>query len=310
MAKLGSNLPHSLIGCRRLHHDAAMRDGNAAADAEARRRARQRRRGRWLRAAVWPLVALAAVIALALGGLFAALQTESGTRYAWDAAVELLGGRLSGTLEGGALATGLRLSHLRWHDATTDIQIDHVEGQWRLQRAPLKFIVDFLHAETVDVRLAASTTPSTRTTLPEDLRLPLALEIADVRVGKILIHDGTSTTELSRLALHGRSDGRHHELGLDRLTTPFGDVNVALALDGVRPFTLKGDAGFAGKVADLNIPQLLLSFIPQNPFADLARRVVDQGTDQRDALPRVRTQRVEGHQRAGADLRGVRVGRY
>nr|BFE93268.1 cystine/sulfocysteine:cation symporter [Pseudomonas brassicacearum subsp. brassicacearum] len=28
---------------------------------------------------------------------------------------------------------------------------------------------------------------------------------------------------------------------------------------------------YAGKVADLNIPQLLLSFIPQNPFADLAR---------------------------------------
>jgi translocation and assembly module TamB len=218
--------------------------------AEARRRARQRRRGRWLRAAVWPLVAIAALIALALGGLFAALQTESGTRYAWNAAVELLGGRLSGTLEGGALATGLRLSHLRWHDATADIRIDHVEGQWRLRRAPLKFTVDFLHAGTVDVRLAASTTPSTRTTLPKDLRLPLALEIGDVRVGKILIHDGTSTTELSRLALHGRSDGRHHELGLDRLTTPFGDVNAALALDGVRPFALKGDAGFAGKVAD------------------------------------------------------------
>ncbi|MCQ6256450.1 L-cystine transporter [Pseudomonas sp. Q11] len=28
---------------------------------------------------------------------------------------------------------------------------------------------------------------------------------------------------------------------------------------------------YAGKVADLNIPQLLLSFVPQNPFADLAR---------------------------------------
>ena len=28
---------------------------------------------------------------------------------------------------------------------------------------------------------------------------------------------------------------------------------------------------YAGKVSDLNVPQLLLSFIPQNPFADLAR---------------------------------------
>ena len=33
--------------------------------------------------------------------------------------------------------------------------------------------------------------------------------------------------------------------------------------------TLQSD--YAGKVADLNIPQLLLSFIPQNPFADLAK---------------------------------------
>jgi translocation and assembly module TamB len=227
--------------------DAHTGDGDEQAAAALRR---SRRRGRWLRAAVWPLVAMAALVALTLGALFAALQTESGTRYAWNAAVELLGGRLSGTLNGGELATGVRFTNLRWHDAGTDLRIDHVEGQWRLRRSPLKFTVGFLHAETVDVWLAASTTPGSKATLPKDLRLPLQLEIGDVSVAKIRIHDGTSTTELSRLALHGRSDGRHHELGLDRLTTPFGDVNAALALDGVRPFALKGDAGFTGKIAD------------------------------------------------------------
>ena len=227
----------------------AERARQAERAAQAQLRARLRR-GRWLRAAVWPIVALVAVFAIALGALFSAIQTENGTRYAWDIAVKLLDGRLSGTLHGGALATGVRLTNLRWHDAGTEIQIDEVEGQWRLRRAPLKFTVDFLRAQTVDVRLTPSTKPSSKATLPKDLRLPLQLEIDELRVAKILIHQGTSTTELSRLALHGSSDGRHHALGLDRLTTPFGDVNVALKLDGVRPFAVSGDAGFVGKVSD------------------------------------------------------------
>jgi translocation and assembly module TamB len=233
----------------RTNDDEGAKAARAAEVAKAARRA-QRRRGRWLRAAVWPLVALAALAALALGMLFALIQTESGTRYAWRTAVELLGGHLSGTLDGGALSTGVRLTNLRWHDEGIDIRIDHIEGKWRLRRVPLKFKIDFLHAQTVDVRVAPSTTPATKATLPKDLRLPLQIEIGDVRVAKVLIHEGTSTTELSRLALHGRSDGRHHEVSLDRLTTPFGDVNVALALDGVRPFALSGDAGFTGKISD------------------------------------------------------------
>ncbi|MEJ0004127.1 MAG: hypothetical protein WDN30_12250 [Pararobbsia sp.] len=85
---------------------------------------------------------------------------------------------------------------------------------------------------------------------PRDLRLPLQLEIGELRVARILIHSGPSTTEFAHLALHGKSDGRHHALGLDRLMTPFGDVNAALELDGARPFALRGDAGFAGTVAE------------------------------------------------------------
>lgn len=217
-------------------------------DRRARRRA-ARRRGRWLRAAVWPLVALVGLIAVALGCALGAIQSEKGTQYLWQAAVQLLGGRLSGTLESGALATGVRLSHVRWHDSGTDIAIDHAEGSWHLSRQPLKFTVSYLRAGTIDVRIAPSTSTS-KTTLPKDLRLPLALEIDELRASKVRIHDAASVAEYDDLLARGRTDGRHHELAVDSLTTPWGDVTAAAKLDGVRPFALTGDAGFSGKVSD------------------------------------------------------------
>ncbi|MDY1017684.1 L-cystine transporter [Pseudomonas coleopterorum] len=56
------------------------------------------------------------------------------------------------------------------------------------------------------------------------------------------------------------------------LTNLFGLTAEGLVVgtqEAARLATIQSD--YAGKVADLNVPQLLLSFIPQNPFADLAR---------------------------------------
>ena len=74
------------------------------------------------------------------------------------------------------------------------------------------------------------------------------------------------------------------------LNTPMIPVGAGLARDGGVSGNLFGltadglvagaaemsrlqviQSDYAGKVSDLNVPQLLLSFIPQNPFADLAR---------------------------------------
>src|ERR1700742_1672200 len=70
----------------------------------------ERRRSHWLlKTFAWTVVVLVLLIALAVGLLYGALTTERGTAYAWQAAVRLLGGKLGGTLEGGTLATGVRL---------------------------------------------------------------------------------------------------------------------------------------------------------------------------------------------------------
>jgi len=217
--------------------------------------AKRRRAGRLLLKTLAALVVvLVLVVALALGLLYGALTTERGTAYAWQAAVKLLGGKLSGTLESGALANGVRLREVRWRaldGSGTVIQIDRVSGRWALMREPWRFTIDYLHVGTVDARIGASSSSSSEPLkLPQDLRLPMQLEIRDVQVDKLVLHQGTSTTGFSHFAFHGRSDGRHHEAAVERLDTPFGAVTASAKLDGVRPFPLTGDVGYSGKVND------------------------------------------------------------
>lgn len=209
------------------------------------------RRVRGGRIAAWALVTVVLLVVLAAGLVLAAATTERGTRLAWQAAVRVLGGRLAGTLEGGSLATGVRVRGFAWTSpggAGTEVRIDRLDGRWALTRAPWRLSVDYLRAGTIDVRIAPG--PSTPAAPPQDLSLPLQLRIDDLRVDHLAIHDGGSTTQLDHLALNGRSDGRHHELALDGVDTPYGALTARAKLDGVKPFALTGNATYVGKLAN------------------------------------------------------------
>jgi translocation and assembly module TamB len=215
------------------------------------------RRSGWLRLAKWLggiMLALVLCLLLGVAMILYAVQSERGTQYVWRAATSLLGGRLSGTLDGGAIATGLQLRNVHWRSLDgkgTDIAVDSVSGRWELTREPLRFTIDYLHVGTVDARIPPSPKDETPVQLPHDLRLPIQLAIRDVTLAKLRLHEGATTTEFTRLALHGRSDGRHHEASVERLDTPFGAVTASVKLDGgARPFPLTGDAGYSGKVND------------------------------------------------------------
>ncbi|AJY41552.1 translocation/assembly module TamB domain-containing protein [Burkholderia humptydooensis] len=198
----------------------------------------------------WAALALVVLVCATAGALVAAATTERGTQLAWQAAVKLLGGRLAGTLEGGALATGVRIRQLAWTSpdgSGTEVRIDRVAGRWALTRAPWRFAIASLRAGTIDVRVAPS--PPQPTVMPKDLQLPLQLAIDDLRFDKLLIHEAGSTTELDNLIFRGASDGRRHDATLERLDTPFGALTANARLDGVRPFAIDGSATYAGKLS-------------------------------------------------------------
>ena len=211
-----------------------------------------RRPRRLWKALAWAIVVPVLLVGLVAGTLYGVLTTERGTAYAWRVAVKLLDGKLAGKLEGGTLATGVRFSGLSWRGADgTTLKVDRIGGQWALQgfgQAPWCFVVDYLHVGDVDLRIVPSNEPSSPMKLPGNLQLPLGLEIRDLQVDRLTLHEGASTTEYSRLMFHGRSDGRHHEAAVERLDTPFGAVSARARLDGARPFPLSGALGYSGKV--------------------------------------------------------------
>ncbi|VWC43637.1 exported protein [Burkholderia aenigmatica] len=229
-------------------HDPDSPDGAPDAPPRAPRRGPVARIGRFV---AWTLATVVLLVVLAAGLVLAAVTTEHGTRLAWQVAERVLGARLAGTLDGGSLATGVRLRGFAWTspDGTgTEIRIDRLDGRWALTRAPWRLSIAYLRAGTIDVRIPPG--PSTPSTTPQDLSLPLQLRIDDLRVDHLAIHDGGSTTQLDHLALNGRSDGRHHELVLDGVDTPFGALTARAKLDGVKPFALTGEATYAGKLSD------------------------------------------------------------
>jgi translocation and assembly module TamB len=203
------------------------------------------------------LVVVALLIILPVAALFIAARTERGTRLAWDTAVKLSAGHLAGRYTGGTLERGIKLEHVAWRTPDDSIEIDYLNGQWALTRAPWRFTVDFLHLGTLDLKLAPSSS-SAPAQLPTSLTLPLQLEIRSVRIDHLRWHSGTSVaalggtsvTVLDRIALSARSDGTHHALALDSLNTEYGSLSGSFDLDGVRPFKLSGALGFAGQLAN------------------------------------------------------------
>lgn len=87
------------------------------------------------RARQWLTGLLIAALLLPLAGaalLFVAARSEAGAQLLWRVATTASLGRLSGTLDGGTLAHGLRLRDLMLRSDKTQVTIDRLDGAWRL----------------------------------------------------------------------------------------------------------------------------------------------------------------------------------
>lgn len=213
----------------------------------------------------WLVPGILAIAVLMAGALLYASHTEKGTRSLWQIALMLSGGRLSGALDGGTLASGLHVQQLAWRAKGNQIYIDRIDGQWGFARKPWRLQVDWLRIGTVDTHFAAS--PKTAKTpslpsLPKKLALPFAFEILELRVDRLRLHQvpldtphiadetgkaSASVTEFRGLAVRARSDRDRHQLTVEQLITPFGELKGEFQLDARQPFALTGTAHFLSR---------------------------------------------------------------
>ncbi|WP_228124570.1 translocation/assembly module TamB domain-containing protein [Glaciimonas soli] len=200
--------------------------------------------GAMLRGLVALFLIVVLLLVLAALTIWVGVRSEVGTQKIWQTATSLSQGHLTGEFVGGTLNKGIRLRNVQFQDKTQRYVIDKIDGGWSLNFSPLKFTVDHLHVGTVDAYIQP--TPSEPTVLPQSLTLPLALELHNIQLDKLSLHERDSTTELSNLSLHGDSDGRQHHLVVENLDTPYGKANANANLDGQSPFIITGDVALSG----------------------------------------------------------------
>ncbi|WP_019140967.1 translocation/assembly module TamB domain-containing protein [Noviherbaspirillum massiliense] len=209
------------------------------------------RPSRILRALAWTIVTLLVLILLLAGLILGAVSTETGTRLLWRAATRALPDRLSGEFAGGSLTRGIELRNVGYRDATKQVRIDSVNGGWDLSFSPLALTVNYLRTGDVDVTLLPSPpTPRTPTSLPDQITLPLAIDLQQLSVKQVLIHKEESTTELRDILLRAGSDRMQHRIDLDNAVTPYGTLRASLRLNGKRPFATSGSVSMNGPIRD------------------------------------------------------------
>lgn len=215
-------------------------------------------------------LAVVAILALVLLALWTVLGTQAGSRWALGQvpglSVENFQGRLGGQWSA---------DHLLWQQDSSRVELNAPKFDWSpacLLRMTL--CIDRLDVEQVSLQFPPSTeTSSGPITLP-DLKLPLALQLGDVRVGSLLFN-GSEELKGLQLAAHWTGAGMQIDsvhlqrddlvLDLAGLLQPTGDWpltatgnvslpyapggapwKVALKIDGDLLKTLKLDADSSG----------------------------------------------------------------
>lgn len=203
------------------------------------------------RALLWSAAAAGLLVLLAVALVLAALFTEPGARLAWQAATRLLPMPLSGEVVGGTLASGLELRNVVIEDKSRRIHIDRLQGRWTLTRSPLLLTIDALRLGKVEVTQRPS--PPEPATLPQEITLPLAIDLRSATVDALTIRDAESVRTFHDILLRARSDGVQHHVTLEHADTPAGKTAASLSLNGHQPFPLSGNATLESRLQEKDV---------------------------------------------------------
>ncbi|MEF8722800.1 MAG: translocation/assembly module TamB domain-containing protein [Candidatus Accumulibacter delftensis] len=205
-----------------------------------------RKSRRWL----W-LAPLAALLAL-LAALAWLLGSEAGFRLSCRGLEQLAGGQLTLTAPTGSLAGSLTVQSIHWRDATLDVQLQELQFDWR----PAELLQKRLSVARLAVAsLRFASLPSDEpSTLPDSLRLPLPVDIEQLRVGSIEVGDyalpeGKVAPVVEALEATLSSDGLLHRVAALRASVSGLAVSGELSLAADKPYALMAKAAIEGEAA-------------------------------------------------------------
>ena len=243
------------------------------------------------------LLALVLPLCLVLGGLAWLLGTRSGLDAAIAFGARVTDGALQVEGAQGRLLGPLHIDALHYHSADLRLDLQALELRW--QPAALierRLLIDQFAVARIDLAQRSTEGPAEPPVPPDNLQIPLALEISHIEVGRFALHKflsespglpapvgdtaegvvsaprtldsgGTALEDSSSAADEEfwfadlkaalDSDGRSHRLRILALTLAQGRAALEARIDGVKPFALSANGRFEGV---LEGRQLELSF--------------------------------------------------
>lgn len=246
-------------------------------DAAAQQPAPRRRHWRWL-ASLGTLLAL-------LVGLAWLLGSEGGLRLTCRMIEQLSGGELVLSGPAGALNGSFSLRSVHWRDATLDLQAEDLQIGWRpAELLHGRFVVNRLAATSVRVASVSSSEP---TSLPDSLRLPLPVDVEQLRIERIEVGDhahpdGKALTVAEAVSAQLTSDGLLYRLREARARVARLSVVGDASLAAEKPFALASRLAIEGEAAgrvvafDLAAQGRLEEFLLEGSARALAAQVGDR----------------------------------
>ena len=193
---------------------------------------------------VWPAAAVGTVAVAALGvasGVGWIWNTEAGTRWALDQVPGLVVTDVQGSLGGPTLSMRRLKLHLSSGElAIESLQLRELDWQWHPHLGAWAALrAGHLSAATVRWTSTPSTTPSSA---PQNLQLPLDVDVAQWQLGQLQIDDLPALSQGSGSLTLGAEQGGEHRVSLQSLRSERFDLQGRLRIGTQAPLTVALDA--------------------------------------------------------------------
>jgi translocation and assembly module TamB len=195
---------------------------------------------------------LLTLIGAVIVGLYWVGHSETVLRWALTRAASALPGKLD--IEGvhGSLTEPVTVDRLRYTSDPLTVEAHHVALSW----SPVTLLVarrvwlQELRIAELTVALASSGNSAQPTKLPMDLGLPIPVRLDRLQIDRLSVQPGPGAVVFSAAVLAYDGDARGHRLRLERLRSPWGEIDGELRLVAQAPYGLTGRAQFKGALRE------------------------------------------------------------
>ena len=226
---------------------------------------RRLRRWLWWRLLRHALVVVFAIVVMVLIAGVVLMNTQTGV----DLLVRELASRSGGALEvdgaTGTLIDTVQARRIAWRGVETQVEATDVALTWLPSVLWSRgIVVHGLGARAVSIDFK----PSERAaTLPENLALPVDIEIERLAVGSLAWRVGTRAGKMEGLEFSYRGGASAHRMNDLRVVTMFGTLTGDAALGARPPFTLDGTLELAG---DATLRDARINLVMKGTLSSLA----------------------------------------